>query len=163
MRIPSDQDLARTPPGDWAPRLAAIGRHHATGVASFAGRAPETLSRAEKHRLTRHVRALRRLDLLAGRLGIRSTWSRLVNDNADRIEYVRHATKAFGFAAGRLQETKGLSESEVGNALLASALEKLMGAIPPEELVVKLAHVVATMAAAHGIDLDAAMRGPTAH
>jgi DNA-binding transcriptional MerR regulator len=60
------------------------------------------------------------------------------------------AARAFTHAAGRLEETRGISANEVGNGLLAAGIQKLLEVLPAEEVVLKLQVLADGIAAAAG-------------
>lgn len=58
MRVPTDADLRRTPPGDWGPRLAQVARHHAAAPEALERLDPSANGPTTRARATRHRRAL---------------------------------------------------------------------------------------------------------
>lgn len=72
----------------------------------------------------------------------------------DREDIARRATAAFEHAAGRLAE-RGVSDIEIGRALVAAGLSRWSRAVSGQQLVDELAKLTGGIAAAAGIDLTA--------
>lgn len=88
------------------------------------------------------------------------------NDNTtsdDREQVSRITARSFDAATERLKE-RGVSDLELGRALLAAGLSRWSRAMPADQFVNELAQLVAGAAAAVGVALEeASSNRPTKH
>lgn len=80
----------------------------------------------------------------------------------DREELARRATAAFDHAAGRLAD-RGVSDLELGRAMVAAGLSRWSRAVSGQELVNELAKLTGALAEAAGVDLSEPSDGPHFH
>ena len=153
--------LDRLPPGDRQVQIRRLALQHHERLAVLERVDPDRRTASNKARITRHRRALATLDHLARRAGVAlPDWRPSMNDNprprpnVTPNQAAHAAAAALEHAADKLASL-GVSQLDIGRALVGVGIGRMSREMEAGPLVDELAGVVGGLAAAAGVDLAA--------